>query len=102
MRPLVRVNVSVTVEKDGRRESGFSGAGGRASFDTWITGLRREQSPTRANLQVIESFRLPGGNRDRLPSASAPVLSSFLSALVSRTGPCKYYVNPYAIFLSWR
>jgi phosphoadenosine phosphosulfate reductase len=34
---------------------------GLAPFDTWITGLRREQSPTRANLQVIELFRLPGG-----------------------------------------
>jgi TldD protein len=30
VRPLVRVNVSVTVEKDGRRETGSSGAGGRA------------------------------------------------------------------------
>lgn len=36
VRPLCRVNVSVTVEKDGRRESGFQGAGGRASFDAWI------------------------------------------------------------------
>ena len=36
VRPLVRVNVSVTVERDGRRESGSSGAGGRASFDAWI------------------------------------------------------------------
>ena len=36
VRPLVRVNVSVTVEKDGKRESGSSGAGGRASFETWI------------------------------------------------------------------
>jgi phosphoadenosine phosphosulfate reductase len=34
---------------------------GLAPFDTWITGLRREQSPTRANLQVVELFRLPGG-----------------------------------------
>jgi phosphoadenosine phosphosulfate reductase len=34
---------------------------GLAPFDTWITGLRREQSPTRANLQVVESFKLPGG-----------------------------------------
>jgi hypothetical protein len=30
------------------------------------------------------------------------VLASFFRAWVSRTGPCKYYVNPYAIFLSWR
>ena len=36
VRPLVRVNISVTVEKDGRRESGYHGAGGRASFDAWI------------------------------------------------------------------
>jgi phosphoadenosine phosphosulfate reductase len=34
---------------------------GLAPYDTWITGLRREQSPTRANLQEIEAFKLPGG-----------------------------------------
>src|SRR5277367_1383558 len=37
VRPLVRINVQVTVEKDGRRENGMSGAGGRASFEAWIT-----------------------------------------------------------------
>ncbi|HEX6867066.1 MAG TPA: DNA gyrase modulator, partial [Caulobacteraceae bacterium] len=35
VRPLVRVNVQVTVEQDGRRETGSSGAGGRAGFETW-------------------------------------------------------------------
>ena len=35
--------------------------GGLAQFDTWFTGLRRDQSPTRANLQPVESFRLPEG-----------------------------------------
>lgn len=34
---------------------------GLAPYGTWITGLRREQSPTRANLQVMETFKLPGG-----------------------------------------
>lgn len=34
---------------------------GLAQYDTWFTALRREQSPTRANLQVTEEFRLPGG-----------------------------------------
>lgn len=34
---------------------------GLAPYEIWITGLRREQSPTRANLEQIESFRLPGG-----------------------------------------
>ena len=30
-------------------------------FDVWFTGLRREQSPTRKNLKVIEHHILPSG-----------------------------------------
>ncbi len=30
-------------------------------FDTWFTGLRRDQSPTRRNLRVVEDHRLPSG-----------------------------------------
>ena len=30
-------------------------------YDAWITGLRREQSPTRANLQLSEKHKLPSG-----------------------------------------
>lgn len=30
-------------------------------YQLWITGLRREQSPTRANLQIEERHRLPSG-----------------------------------------
>ena len=30
-------------------------------YDTWFTGLRREQSPSRANLAEVEEFRLPSG-----------------------------------------
>jgi TldD protein len=50
VRPLVRVNVSVTVEKGGRRESGTSGAGGRASFEAWIR-------PEHWQAQVDEALR---------------------------------------------
>ena len=32
-------------------------------YQVWFTGLRREQSPTRANLQPIDSFPLPSGKR---------------------------------------
>jgi phosphoadenosine phosphosulfate reductase len=32
-----------------------------AQYDTWFTGLRREQSPSRASLGEIEPFTLPGG-----------------------------------------
>ena len=30
-------------------------------YDVWFTGLRREQSPSRAHLQPVEEFRLPTG-----------------------------------------
>ena len=30
-------------------------------FAWWFTGLRREQSPTRAGLKKVEDHRLPGG-----------------------------------------
>ena len=33
------------------------------SYDTWFTGLRRVQSPTRANLQAIDRFPLPTGKQ---------------------------------------
>jgi phosphoadenosine phosphosulfate reductase len=34
-------------------------------YDTWFTALRRDQSASRANLQQIEPFRLPGGRTIR-------------------------------------
>lgn len=57
VRPLVRVNVQVTVEKDGRRETGSSGAGGRAGFAAWI-------SPDKWQEQVDESLRRAMVNLD--------------------------------------
>ncbi|MDB5440664.1 MAG: tldD [Caulobacteraceae bacterium] len=50
VRPLVRVNVQVTVEKDGRRENGSTGAGGRTNFEAWI-------SPHQWQAQVDEALR---------------------------------------------
>ncbi len=32
-----------------------------AGYQTWVTGLRRQQSKSRANLQIEESFALPNG-----------------------------------------
>ncbi len=34
-------------------------------YDVWFTALRRDQSPSRANLQEVEPFRLPSGNAIR-------------------------------------
>jgi phosphoadenosine phosphosulfate reductase len=33
------------------------------NYDVWFTGLRRVQSPTRANLQVFDTFPLPSGKK---------------------------------------
>ncbi len=60
VRPLVRINVQVTVEKDGRRENGVSGAGGRASFEAWIT-------PDKWQAQVDEALRQALVNLDSVP-----------------------------------
>src|SRR5580693_3506535 len=60
VRPLVRINVSITVEKDGRRENGMSGAGGRASFEAWIT-------PEKWQEQVDEALRQALVNLDAVP-----------------------------------
>ncbi len=67
VRPLARLNVSVTVEKDGRRENGTSGAGGRAGFETWITPERwREQveEALRQALVNLEAVDCPAGEMD--------------------------------------
>ena len=36
IRPLVRLNVSVVVEQDGRQESGSFGGGGRGGYETYV------------------------------------------------------------------
>ncbi|HEX3919792.1 MAG TPA: metalloprotease TldD [Caulobacteraceae bacterium] len=67
VRPLVRINVQVTVEKDGRRESGSSGAGGRASYEAWISPDKwREQvdEALRQALVNLDAVACPAGEMD--------------------------------------
>ena len=42
------------------------------NYDVWFTALRRDQSPSRANLQEIEPFRLPSG---RIIQRVSPIAS---------------------------
>ena len=67
VRPLARLNVSVTVERDGRRESGNSGAGGRAGFDVWITPERWQEQVDEALRQALlnlDAIACPAGEMD--------------------------------------
>lgn len=60
-RPLVRVNVSVTVEQQGRRESGSAGAGGREDYAAFI-------APERWRALASEALRIALVNLDAVPA----------------------------------
>ncbi|MGE0830032.1 MAG: metalloprotease TldD [Hyphomonadaceae bacterium] len=62
-RPLVRVNVSITVERDGRRESGSAGAGGREPYEAFI-------APGRWKNLADEALRIALVNLDSIPAPS--------------------------------
>jgi TldD protein len=67
VRPLVRVNVQITVEKDGRRENGMSGAGGRANFEAWIAPDKwrgQVDEALRQALVNLEAVACPAGEMD--------------------------------------
>jgi TldD protein len=60
-RPLVRINVSITVERDGRRESGSAGAGGREPYEVFI-------APDRWKAMADEALRIALVNLDAEPA----------------------------------
>ncbi|MBP6595934.1 MAG: metalloprotease TldD [Arenimonas sp.] len=64
VRPLVRFNVQVIVEQDGRREQGYSGAGGRYSYAELFAGGRPEgvaREALRQALVNLEAVEAPAG-----------------------------------------
>ena len=67
VRPLARVNIQLTVERDGKRESGYSGAGGRAGFETWITPENWKEQAEEALRQALvnlDAVPCPAGEMD--------------------------------------
>ncbi|MEH6547647.1 MAG: metallopeptidase TldD-related protein, partial [Sneathiella sp.] len=67
IRPLVRLNVSVVVEKDGRRETGSHGMGGRTGYDfyleeeTWKSAVDEALRQAVVNLSSVDA---PAGEMD--------------------------------------
>ena len=64
VRPLVRLNVSVIVEENGRREQGFSGGGGRRSYDYFLDSDRAldfGREAVRQALVNLEAVAAPAG-----------------------------------------
>jgi TldD protein len=67
VRPLVRLNVSITVDRDGRRESAYTGAGGRAGFEAWIAPDRWRELADEALRQALvnlDAVPCPAGEMD--------------------------------------
>ena len=65
VRPLVRVNVSVIVEQNGRREQGYSGGGGRFGLDELLKGdvpFAHAREAVRQALVNLEAVAAPAGS----------------------------------------
>ncbi len=66
-RPMVRGNISVIVEENGRRESGSSGGGGRIALSGWLEAGRWQDLATEAlriALVNLEAIPAPAGIMD--------------------------------------
>jgi TldD protein len=64
VRPLVRFNVSVIVEQNGRREQGYSGCGGRFALSDLVADdrpLQLGREAVRQGLVNLESVAAPAG-----------------------------------------
>jgi TldD protein len=74
-RPMTRVNVSVIVEQDGRRESGSHGAGGRTAL-TGLLAAEHWQATTREALRIalvnLRAVPAPAGVMDVVLGAGWP------------------------------
>lgn len=67
VRPLVRINVSVTLEQNGRRESASAGAGGRAAYEEWLQPARWQGLVERALKKAatnLDSIPAPAGEME--------------------------------------
>jgi len=65
-RPLVRLNISVVVEQNGRRETGSAGGGGRFNLERLLEGDEAERL-------TREAVRLALLNLDAIPAPAGPM-----------------------------
>ena len=64
IRPLVRLNISVILEENGRREQGYSGGGARAGLDYFVDGdvpLQLAAEAVRQAVVQLEAQPAPAG-----------------------------------------
>lgn len=67
VRPLVRLNISVVVEKDGRMETGSNGAGGRVLYQDYLTEDRWKKMADEALRQALVNLEARPAPAGELP-----------------------------------
>jgi len=75
VRPLVRLNVMVIVEENGKREQGYSGGGARADLDYFLQGDRAmgyAREAVRQGLVLLEAQPAPAGTMPVVLGAGWP------------------------------
>ncbi|MBW8311337.1 MAG: metalloprotease TldD [Rhizobium sp.] len=72
VRPLVRFNVQVIVEQDGRREQGYAGAGGRYSYEELFSGGRPQAVAREALRQALVNLEAVDAPAGTLPVVLGP------------------------------
>ena len=75
IRPLVRMNVAVIVEQNGKREQGSMGGGGRTNYRSFIDGdtaLEYGREAVRQALINLEAGEAPAGNMTVVLGAGWP------------------------------
>jgi TldD protein len=75
VRPLVRMNVSVIVEQNGRREQGYSGGGGRFGLNELLHGdvpFEHAREAVRQALVNLEAVAAPAGSMPVVLGAGWP------------------------------
>ncbi len=75
MRPLVRLNVSVILEENGRREQGYFGGGARSDLDYFLNGdlpLEYAREAVRQAIVQLEAVPAPAGTMPVVLGAGWP------------------------------
>lgn len=72
VRPLVRFNVQVIVESDGRREQGYSGGGGRCDYAQLLAGDQPERWAREALRQALVNLEATDAPAGAMPVVLGP------------------------------
>ncbi|MBU2710084.1 metalloprotease TldD [Zooshikella harenae] len=78
VRPLVRLNISVIVEQDGRRERGSAGGGGRADYQLFVKDDRAQEYVRDAVRQALVNLVAEPSPAGAMPVVLGPGWSGVL------------------------